>query len=509
MEAAQSARGMRVRGDDSVDVTAARRLHGLIGRLNAERDLESTVQAVVDGVVAGVGFGVAALYYRLAEGGFEALAVAGPTEARAAVLRQRLPADAFDLDFAHAQSWGALRFVPHDRFVAGMVTHWVPTAEDTVAADGGPEPWHPLDALFVPLHGAGGQLTGVLSVDCPADGRRPEGWRRALLEIFASHAAIAIDNARVAQDLQEEHRRLRRTEEALRLAFDGSHVAMAMLSMEPEQLGRYLRVNQALCDLTGYTAAELLTRRAVDITHPDDAPADLRAAAEALAGKRDSYHAEKRYLRADGSTVWVAVSTTAVGRDSDQAPRGITVIEDITARRALEQDLEHRASHDPLTGLLNQRALRQRITEALQRTRRTSRTGAVLFCDLDGFKTVNDHLGHQHGDTVLTAVAQRLTAQVRVVDTVARFGGDEFVILAEELHPADVTSLADRLERSVAEPLPGVDTGGLTISIGIAMFTETTADPDSLLNEADLAMYGAKARGRNGHLFFHDLPPRR
>lgn len=501
-----SSAGTRVRSDGSVDVEVARRLHGLIGRLNSERSLAATVQAVVDGVVDGVGFGVAALYYRLPGGGFEALAVAGPPEARAAVLSRQLPADAFDLDFAQAHAWGALRFVPHDRFVQGMVAHWIP-GEDPAATADTPDLWHPLDALFVPLHGADGQLTGVLSVDSPPGGRRPAAWRCALLEIFASHAAIAVDNARLAQDLQEEHRRLRHAGEALRLAFDGSHVGMAMLSMEPGQLGRYLRVNQALCDLTGYTAAEPLTRRAVDITHPDDAPADLRAAQEALAGQRDTYRAEKRYLRADGSIVWVAVTTTAVGRNSDQPPHGITVVEDITARRALEHDLEHRASHDPLTGLLNQQALRQRITEALQRTRRTTRTGAVLFCDLDGFKTVNDQLGHQHGDAVLTTVAHRLTEQVRVVDAVARVGGDEFVILAEEVQPADVAGLAERLERSITQPVPGVDANPLTVSIGIAMFSATTTDAASVLREADLAMYAAKSRGRNTHLFFDDLPP--
>jgi len=472
-----------------------RRLHGLIARVNSEPTVVQTVQAVVDGVVDGVGFGFAAVYYRHRDGSFEALVVAGPPAARAAVTAQRLPADAFDLDFAHAEAWGGLRFVSHDRFVPGMVAHWIPEP----AAGGDGDAWHPLDALWVPLHAPTGQLVGVLSVDSPTTGRRPDPAQRELLEMFAVQAGIAVDNARLTQQLHEEQQRLRVSEEAFRLTFDGSGMGMAMVSLAPGEVGRYLRVNGALCALTGYTAEQLLTRRTLDITHPEDTAADLAAVGEAQNDQRDTFRADKRYVRADGSVVWVAVTTSVIGRVPGEALHAISLVEDITARRVLEQDLTHRALHDPLTGLWNREAFTQRVTDAVARAARSGRAGAVLFCDLDGFKTVNDRFGHQRGDAVLTVITDRLTEQVRAVDTVARLGGDEFAVLAEDVTLDDITGLAGRLEQAVARPLPGTDGPPVTVSIGIAVLTPDSTDPHQLLHTADLAMYQAKTRGGNQH----------
>lgn len=469
-----------------------RGLHGVIVRLTSQPDLTGTLQAVVDGVVDGLGFGVAALYYRGPDSTFEALAVAGPSGAREAVLAQRLAADAFDRDLDAAEVWGALRFVPHDRFTVGMVTHWIPDAEPNNLADA----WHPLDALFVPLHAPTGQLVGVLSVDSPVDGRLPGARQRELLELFGIQAGITIDNARLRDELRSEHHLLSASEEAFRLAFDGSGVAMAMISLASPRQGRYLKVNQALCDLVGYPAGDLLARSVSDITHPDDVEADERAAIEAGANERDTYRTEKRYLRADGSITWVAVTTSVVGRMSEQELLVISLVEDITARRAAEQELTHRALHDPLTGLLNRQAVEERLTHAVQRTRRSSQQGAVLFCDLDGFKAVNDRFGHQRGDAVLAAVAQRLASEVRAVDSLARIGGDEFVIIAEQISTKDLTHLVGRIKEAVAQPLSNAGDINLTVSVGTARLTAHTADPASALREADDAMYRDKIRGR-------------
>jgi diguanylate cyclase (GGDEF)-like protein/PAS domain S-box-containing protein len=490
--------------DLAVRMSGLRRLYQLIGRVNGGRSLAATLQSVVDGVVEGLGFGVAVVNYVHPDGTFETIAVAGSADARAALLGSRQPRDAFDADFALAEHWGGLRFVPHERLPAGEVSGWVPPAGEASLVDA-PDAWHPLDALFAPLTTTSGELVGMLSVDLPHDGRRPGALQRELLEMFATQAGIAIENARLTEQLQAEHellvreqQRLKASEEAFRLAFDGAAVGMSMIDLEA---GRFLRVNQALCAITGYSEAELTARTFADITHPEDLGPGTAALARAAAGELPVYRLEKRFVRADGSPVWVGITTSVVRLETGEALHGISQIEDITARKAADAELSRRASHDPLTGLLNRAALRERLTAALRRTHDEGVAGAVLFCDLDGFKAVNDNHGHDVGDHVLAVVAARLAEQVRDGDAVARLGGDEFVVVAEALTTAEVLALAERIEQSLAGPMVvgGVKVA-VTVSIGIAVLTRHTTDIDALLRDADAAMYQAKAAGRNGHV---------
>jgi len=161
---------------------------------------------------------------------------------------------------------------------------------------------------------------------------------------------------------------------------------------------------------------------------------------------------------------------------------------------AHQQDLFHRASHDPLTDLPNRTELTGRLQQAIAAAARTGRPGAVLFVDLDGFKDVNDQHGHLIGDQALTVVAARLTAAVRLGDMVARLGGDEFLIVADDLTSAGAAELADRLARAVAAPInfPGSDTLALTVSIGHTPIPSEHSDPNELIAAADHAMYTAK-----------------
>jgi diguanylate cyclase (GGDEF)-like protein/PAS domain S-box-containing protein len=490
-----------------------RALYGLIGKINAGRTLASTLQAVVDGVVAGLDFAVAAVSYVHADGTFEVVAVAGSEEARGQLLGSRLPAHAFDAEFAVAERWGRLRFVSHDRMPETVAESWVPSASALTGPDKA-DAWHPLDALFAPLHSPTGQLVGVLSVDLPAGGRIPGAVQRELLEMFATQAGIAIDNAQLSEQLSA-------SEEAFRLAFDGAGIGMTLISLDAAEPGRFLRVNDAMCAITGYGREELLARTFTDITHPADRDQDHAAYAEAVTGgDAPVYRAEKRYLRPDGAVVWVAITTTVVRTASGEMRYGITQVEDISARRADVAELRHRAGHDPLTGLVNRAMLTDQLTELMSsatgstgNTRSLIDTGeaAVLFCDLDRFKPVNDTFGHDVGDAVLRIVAARLREQVRDHDTVSRFGGDEFVILARQIGRADSEQLAERIERSIAEPITiGQHTMALTVSIGIARVPEDVTHDDvimssstaaaAVLRVADLAMYQAKAAGRNGHV---------
>ena len=167
-------------------------------------------------------------------------------------------------------------------------------------------------------------------------------------------------------------------------------------------------------------------------------------------------------------------------------------------RRRYERRLRYMAFHDPLTGLANRALFIDRLDHALAGRQRSPGRLAVLFCDLDGFKAINDGLGHSIGDQVLLAVADRLRACVRAADTPARFGGDEFAILLEDLTgPEDAGAMADRILEALAHPvrIDGADVR-VEASVGVAVATEHVHSTDELLRRADLAMYAAKAAGK-------------
>jgi diguanylate cyclase (GGDEF)-like protein/PAS domain S-box-containing protein len=328
--------------------------------------------------------------------------------------------------------------------------------------------------------------------------------------MFATQAGIAIDNARLS-----EH--LRASEASFRLAFDGAAVGMTMTSLDPRDPGRFLRVNDAMCEITGYSASELTTMAIADITHPDDLPTSLAALDDAMTGRGMVDRAEKRYVRRDGSHVWVAISSSVIRLESGESLYAINQVEDITARKAAETELTWLVTHDPLTRLLNRAGLHEHLVAALLESQladttatgsaenaETLPTGALLYCDLDGFKTVNDTYGHDIGDRVLRVAANRFTEHVRDRDGVARIGGDEFVVVAQQVTLDEAITLAERIVGSLAEPLQ-VDgiTVQVTVSVGIAPLSDVSAaagpDVAALLHIADTAMYQAKANGRNGH----------
>jgi diguanylate cyclase (GGDEF)-like protein/PAS domain S-box-containing protein len=202
--------------------------------------------------------------------------------------------------------------------------------------------------------------------------------------------------------------------------------------------------------------------------------------------------------RRDGTTFPLELSVTETSVDGRTV--ATVVARDVTERKAFERRLAHQGTHDALTGLPNRTLFMDRVGHALAATRRTHRLMAVLFCDIDRFKVVNDSLGHTAGDALLYAVAARFRQAVRTSDTVARFGGDEFVILAEDLaDEADATVVAEKLAGALREP---ISVGGneivVTSSIGIAM-PEDISTPETLVRDADVAMYRAKGRGRARH----------
>ena len=255
--------------------------------------------------------------------------------------------------------------------------------------------------------------------------------------------------------------------------------------------------------MLGFSEEELRSKSFVDITHPDDAAQDAEMVPRLLSGDLDRIEYEKRYVRRDGTVVWVALSATVV-REPDGSPlHSITQLLDISERRAhaeelerLNRELQHRALYDSLTGLANRGLLMDRLAMALAGDRHRVSVG-VAFCDLDLFKSINDTHGHQVGDEVLKEVAHRLQSAVRDTDTVARLGGDEFVVLLDHVaSPEEAAAILERASRAVKEP---IDVDGIQITTSLSgglSIAAVGSDPDAVLRDADRALYVAKNSGR-------------
>ncbi len=287
---------------------------------------------------------------------------------------------------------------------------------------------------------------------------------------------------------------LHEAKERFEQVFQNAAIGKAVLSLD----GRFLQVNRALCALTGYTEASLLRLTFQDITHPDDIHADVAQAQRMRAGDISSYEMEKRYIRADGEIVWALLSASLV-RDSEGQPvQYIAQVQDISERRELERGLRERAERDALTGLHNRRRFEQDLERQLARCRRYSERAALLLLDLNDFKRLNDENGHRAGDAALKHVAAALGAYVRDSDIVARWGGDEFVILAPHLHGAEARAFADDIARRVST-MPMLIGDGLTMvsaSIGVAELNGDGVTSEEAFALADASMYASKRARR-------------
>ncbi|CAA9488049.1 MAG: diguanylate cyclase/phosphodiesterase (GGDEF & EAL domains) with PAS/PAC sensor(s) [uncultured Solirubrobacteraceae bacterium] len=303
----------------------------------------------------------------------------------------------------------------------------------------------------------------------------------------------------IVQDIRERverEREIGEAQERFRRAFEDAPIGMAVVGLD----GRFLDVNQALCAITGSAPHELTGKAFSAITHPDDLAADFEVMRALIAGAVASQVDEKRYLRPDGTAVWVARTVTLV-RDADGAPlHFLDQIQDITERRRFERELRHLADHDPLTGLLNRRRFEQELDRHVNEVARYGPRGALLVLDLDHFKYVNDALGHHAGDELILSVAALLKDRLRDSDTIARLGGDEFAVLLPNADPKEAEHVAGTLVCAVREEatvVSGDRRRRVTTSVGIAPFGRSDLSGEELLIEADLAMYEAKEAGRD------------
>ncbi|CAB4900912.1 unannotated protein [freshwater metagenome] len=330
-----------------------------------------------------------------------------------------------------------------------------------------------LAALFTPSDGGGaGRGVGVRCDGIPfavelSVGRAPGGALCTLREPPA--AAVP--------ELAQRH---------FDAAFETAPIGMALFNPD----GEYIRVNEALTALLGRGAEALLGRRDQEFTHPDDRQSDVEAAWEILRGERSTHQCEKRFVRPDGSVVWVIANMAFLRDELGRPISWVGQFQDITARRRAEEGLQRMADHDPLTGLLNRRA----FDRELHRLLGTDEVGGggLLVLDLDGFKAVNDAHGHRAGDDALVRCAEGLRTATRSGDLVARLGGDEFAIFAPGLGDG-VAGLVARVHEAVHA---AADASALGVSVGVATTAEVGRCADTLLATADARMYAAKPVAR-------------
>jgi diguanylate cyclase (GGDEF)-like protein/PAS domain S-box-containing protein len=346
-------------------------------------------------------------------------------------------------------------------------------------------------ALLLPVF-SNDAVIGVLDFNAPVI---PDPGERLLRIFRILGMQIGVANARAitVRQLRESEERYASTVELAAIGI--SHVGRD---------GRFLHVNAQFCQMLGYTREELLQLDIRQISHPDDAHMTQEPRARLHRGEIGSLKVEKRYLRKDGTSIWVRI-TAAVRRGEDGTPLyDISVVEDISDRKRAEERVQYLATHDEMTALPNRTTFFQLLEHAIESAVRYERHGAVLFVDLDRFKIINDSLGHAAGDLLLKETAARLMRCVRKADVVARLGGDEFVVLLDSLDdPAQAAAVARKLLTTILEPIKiGEQECRVTASIGIAKYPDDGRDAIALMKHADMAMYAAKEQGKNNVQFY-------
>ena len=309
----------------------------------------------------------------------------------------------------------------------------------------------------------------------------------ALLRITGEIFINALQRNRV-------ERALRESEARYRLMAENSNDIISRTTTS----GVILYASDATRRLLGFDPAELVGKSIYEFMHPDDREETRHLSF--LINETTPTTYTYRLIKKSGAAVWFETTSRAVRNPSTkEVDEFISVSRDITERKIVEEQIEHQAYHDALTGLPNRRLFRDRLTIALAHARRMDTPLAVVFLDLDRFKDVNDSLGHSFGDELLKAIAIRLKTALRQEDSIARMGGDEFTILIANLKTSnDAAKIAQKILEVVAQPLriEGTEVF-ITTSVGIALFPNDGDTAEALLKNADHAMYRAKEAGPN------------
>lgn len=328
-------------------------------------------------------------------------------------------------------------------------------------------------------------------------------WLETLATNLLDDETIAgiVHNSRDITERKATEEALRNSEAQYRSLAENTFDLIAAIGPD----GRMSYVSPNYEEILGYAREELLGTVAFELIHPDDLPSVIQEFARVVSGGT-SGRASFRYRHKNGEWCWLETTGKMVATSETQ--QMVVVSRDITDRRSLEEQLLHQARHDALTGLANRAALKDRLDLELARIARNQKQVAVLFIDLDNFKVVNDTLGHDAGDEILIAAAERLRDCLRPMDTLARFGGDEFVILVEDIEDAaEAVAVADRALLGLSQPMHLRDRELVVrASIGVALGSTANSarlSAEELLRQGDTAMYAAKADGKARVMMYH------
>ena len=348
--------------------------------------------------------------------------------------------------------------------------------------------------LGVPLKTPDGAI-GVLVVQ---DYENSDTYSQQDVELLTSVA----DQIAMAIERKRSEEALRLSQERFELVTRATSDAVWDWNLKTDEIWW----NEGFQNLFGYSGEEIGSQRSswTERLHPDDSERVTEDILRHIESGKTNWIEEYRFRRRDGSYASVVDRGYVVYDQADQPIRLLGSMMDVTERKSLEEQLTHLALHDPLTKIANRVLFRDRVDHALSKVVRNHVSIAVLFLDLDNFKSINDSLGHAAGDKLLVAVADRLQDCLRNSDTAARLGGDEFAILIESvLHTDEPVNIADRVLDVFRQPfsIEGVEVY-VCASIGIAAGSTETSGPEELLRNADLAMYLAKGRGKGKYVVF-------
>ncbi|MEV0212237.1 EAL domain-containing protein [Micromonospora sp. NPDC050695] len=349
----------------------------------------------------------------------------------------------------------------------------------------------------------------ALGTDFPRRVLAADGWPADLTErIAAVQGGLAAGYARALRDRtfaqqeriarsawqarDEVEQALRDSEARFRAVFTGAAIGIGIAGVD----GQIIDVNQAFADMLGYSIEELCRINVAALFHADDAAGMWELYQQLIEGKQDAARVEKRYHRKDGSVVWTDLAVSLIRHDDGRPRFTVAMIEDITERYELQQRLRFQALHDPLTGLPNRTLFFETLGRVLDAAAAADRRVGVCFLDLDGFKAINDSLGHDLGDRLLVMIGRRLAECVADHGhLVARMGGDEFVILVDG--GEDAVAVAKTALAAVAAPVHvGDQQLAVSASVGTVECPVAETSASELMKAADTTLYWAKAAGR-------------
>jgi diguanylate cyclase (GGDEF)-like protein/PAS domain S-box-containing protein len=330
---------------------------------------------------------------------------------------------------------------------------------------------------------------------------------RARPELDADGQVVAV--AGTVQDRTQQaamEAAVHEAEQRFRTAFEAAPIGVCVVSLDSVARGHIVSANPALGRLLGHPVQQLISSSLAALVHPEDHHVIDQSLAELAGDERDGVELEARLMHRDGHCVWAFISAAALPARGSEPRLVVTNVMDVSQRKKFEGQLQYLADHDALTGLFNRRRFTEELDRALKHSQRYGDPGAVLFLDLDGFKFVNDSLGHAAGDDLIARVGAMFSSTIRGTDVLARVGGDEFAVILTRSSHKDAVHVAEKLLAVIRREGVVVNEhrhAHVSTSIGITLFGEDDdLTADELLVEADIAMYDAKEAGKDRYSLY-------